>query len=240
MKEIFESAGNRTWGHESLGGRLDNTQLNCIKKGIINIDMHTQFTWQKKEYLDQELLWSNPRTQKEEGVEILLPPLEVEFLVNAAEVLFERFYLNMLIFLFMKEACLEGMDWHLILGQVEKYGWEKAFSGLMRRVEFFSRKFYGSQTADRLFPEEVREYFLQKAGGVKLPGKVVLPCFFPRRDVMKLFYERALHGELDKTCFAYYWYITGRYFLTRRKRFPYYQDWYPFDRYCWKDTERFK
>ena len=69
----FVEVGCSESSHDSsLGGRLKGQQRNIKKEGLLTIDLHRNFTWQKRQFLDTELLFKNCRKRKVAGVYILI------------------------------------------------------------------------------------------------------------------------------------------------------------------------
>lgn len=52
--------GYETSSHDNaLGGRIKGSQINLTKNDRIKIDLHKDFTWRAKRYIDLDLVWSN-------------------------------------------------------------------------------------------------------------------------------------------------------------------------------------
>ncbi len=46
---------------QALGGRIPGAQINLTKPGRIKIDLHKDFTWRQKQYIDIQKIWENSR-----------------------------------------------------------------------------------------------------------------------------------------------------------------------------------
>ncbi len=55
----FKKNGYISFSHDqALGGRVKGAQINLVKKDRIKIDLHKDFTWRAKKYLDLDLIWN--------------------------------------------------------------------------------------------------------------------------------------------------------------------------------------
>ena len=58
--ELLKTKGYQCSSHDqALGGRIAGMQINLTKTERIKIDLHQDFTWRKKRYLDVEKIWLN-------------------------------------------------------------------------------------------------------------------------------------------------------------------------------------
>lgn len=98
---------------QALGGRIKGAQINLTKKDRIKIDLHKDFTWRSKKYIDLNILW-----QKDELVD--------QFLVFI-NVIFEKTYFDNHDFKYVwkyKNKIFENKNF---FEQSKKYKWNKTF-----------------------------------------------------------------------------------------------------------------
>jgi len=233
VQRLFSSRGVEILPHPSLLGRKPGKQVNCLKPGLINIDMHTEITWQGSDYIEPTLFWQNTRRLTRQGVTFNVPSLEVEFLIDCAEILFERFYFHLLHMLSLREFCLRPMNWELIIEQTHRYGWQNSFAWLMLLLDETSAGLM--QDNSSILPHDVRSFAEKTVGRKTIPSRNTLPYLFPISRVINIFWERIRRRRhFDPVCFSYWGYTRLRYIATLGKRFPLYQDWIPLgDRFYW-------
>lgn len=191
-KQVLRKNGCKIEKHP---GKQTFKQANCRKKGFLNIDLHTGFSWQGVTYLDDKLLWKNPQKVRMQGVLTNIPNATVEFLLNAAHVLSERRFITILDYLFFVQS-LKKTNLKLMLSQTKKHYWDTSFKRLLRIIKQLS---YNSK----------------------------FPYFLPTSFVINIFWERFRKtGYFPKFDFAYYFFTMLRYYLSGKKRMPFYRDWY--------------
>lgn len=110
----LEKLGYVASSHDhALGGRVKGAQVNLNKTNRIKIDLHKDFTWRAKRYIDLELVWS----QKD---------LVDEFLVFI-NVIFEKAYIDREDYEYIwgkKNRVFENKEFE---HQAKKYGWLATF-----------------------------------------------------------------------------------------------------------------
>ena len=211
--KLFKAVGCQIVSHDSsFGGRLPNMQKNVLKNGLLTIDLHRDFTWQKRRFLDVNLMFKNTRKRKIAGVIVEIPSPEVEFLLCMADIGHERFNFTQLDLIWLKGLSKEIKDWNLIINSVEKYGWFRTFSYLCKLIN-------GSSC--QVYKEEIIPGFGQ------LKGQLNLPYFLPLRICWLSYLENLIHNKrFSVTSLAYMHYMKLRYYLSGKKRMPYYNSWY--------------
>ena len=216
-------------------GKQAEKQRNFFRHDLLTTDIHKGFSWQGFEYLDANMLWKGVRKQEIGGVPCIIPSLEVEMLLNMAHILFERRYVTLLDFLYIKSICQDKPDWATIVRQTEEYGWNRSFSYLALTINSINKKIYPDEegTMESLDQWALLQSHLGKKTGY--PEVHEMPHFLPFLEVMKIFQEKAHYkGSLPKWDIAYYFYTTLRYYLSGRRRMPYYLDWVPLGEFVWK------
>lgn len=113
--EGFVKNGYKTQSHDhALGGRFPGYQINLIKEERTKIDLHKDFTWRAKRYLDLDTVWSKTK-------------LVDEFLVFIS-IIFEKTYIDLEDYKYIwsqKNLIFNKLDFKR---QSEKYGWRKTFN----------------------------------------------------------------------------------------------------------------
>jgi len=122
----FENMGYRSFSHDhALGGRKKNNQKNLVKKNRIKIDLHKDFTWRRKRYIDLKLIWKGLRKKNIEGIEINVPKKEIDSFLVVINIIFEKTYIT--------RDDKSSVEYFLKINnkqkyfeQASKYGWEKS------------------------------------------------------------------------------------------------------------------
>lgn len=211
--KLFQKAGCQIESHDfSLGGRIAGAQVNVRKENLLTIDLHRDFTWQKRKFLDTNLLFNNTRSKKTNGIIVNIPSAEVEFLLCLADIGHERFNITLLDLIWLEGLSKEISNWQYFFDQPKKYGWNKVFLAICRIINGLSIEVYGKQ----IIPEVG---FNQKAKQ--------LPYFLPIDICWLSYLENIVNNHmLPITSFAYMHYCRLRYYLSSNKRMPYYDEWY--------------
>lgn len=210
--EKFQESGCIAKSHDhSLGGRIPKTQVNIIKFPYLTIDLHNDFTWEKMKYLDSDLLLLNIRNQKIEGIDVPIPSAEVEFLLCMADISHERFSITLLDLIWIMGLSKEIKDWEMIFAQAKKYGWNGTFLDTARIINGMMLSMVGKE----IIP----------AVGCK-SGNYNLPYFLPLSISYRSYLENFIkNGRFPITSFTYMHYSLIRYYLSGKKKMPFYDDW---------------
>lgn len=211
--EEFRKNGCQILSHDnSLGGRLPGRQVNVKKDGLLTIDFHNNFTWQKRTFLDPELLEKDHRFENIEGVKTKIPSAEVEFLLCVSDVAHERFNFTLLDLIWIEGSCKEIKDWDLIFDQIKKHGWWWTFSLVAKRINGLSQDIYQKE-------------LIPKVG--KVSQVYSLPYFIPAWICWISYLENFLKTHhISFVSFAYMNYCKLKYYMSGKKRMPYYENWY--------------
>ncbi len=215
-KELFRREGLQIYSHDgSLGGRLKDRQVNCVREDLIMIDLHHDFTWQKIKYLDTGLIWQKADICADKELNYPVPSLEMEFILNLVHMLYERYYLTLLDFLTIISFIRKKLDWNIIFEQAEKYAWIdilKRSLGIILSIQ------------KELQPQEELP-LLPNIENSELKGYLEFPYFFSTFFVMRLYEERLTKkGHIDLIAFAYYFYTRSKCYLSGRKALPYFSN----------------
>lgn len=193
--KLFEHEG---LAFEKHPGKQSFKQINFLRNDLLKIDLHNGFHWQGNTFFDERLVWKNTRFVSMLGVKIQIPALFVEVLLNLAHILYERRYVTLLDYFFLKDA-IKKVDIDNLLKQANKYAWDNSLSDLLGIFNFLSSNF----------------------------NNIKFPYILPLSLCIKTFNERYIKiGYFPKYDFAYFIFTTLRYYFTNRKRMPYYSHWF--------------
>lgn len=215
--DLFKKAGCQIKSHDPtilshISGRIKNQQKNVCKKGLLTIDLHRDFTWQKRKFLDRTLLFKNIRRRKIAGVKVDVPSPEVEFILCLADVGHERFNFTLLDLIWLEGLSHEIKDWSIIFAQANKYGWLRVCRYVVSLVNAYSQKYYNKA----IVPDVAQ---------LKVKGD--LPFFLPLNVCWLSYWENLLYTRsFPFLSFAYMHYAKIRYYLSGKRRMPYYSKWY--------------
>ncbi len=110
----LQREGYESFSHDmALGGRIPGAQINLVKEGRIKIDLHKDFTWRAKRYLDLDLVWNKT-------------PLIDELLVFIS-ILFEKTYIDQDDYDYIWQKKDKVFANEQFLDQAKKYGWDRTF-----------------------------------------------------------------------------------------------------------------
>jgi len=191
-------------------------QKNCFKKGFLKMDLHRKFFWLGIHHIDLDFVWDNATKKRIAGVTCPTPSLEADFLLHNKQLAYERRYITLLDFLAIKYACDQGLDWNEIKNQVAKYRWQETFTLLLSNLNFIHREIFGEEMI------RIKTIISRK--------RLILPLHFSLKEVLVIFKEIAVRQK--KVPFfglSYYFFTTARYLI--RKRLPFYDHWYNFNKF---------
>lgn len=157
----LEKSGYIQSSHDkALGGRISKMQINLTRPERVKIDLHRDFTWRKKRYLDVEKIWLNSTQNRVNST-------WDAFLVMI-NVIFEKTY-------FMPDDYeMFHTQWQLIknseefMYQVNLYGWKNTFHTFKNWID-------NQPAEDKKFP-------------LFLPVKLVLFSYFEKYNFISLIY----------------------------------------------------
>lgn len=209
---LFKEDGCQISSHDgSLGGRIPGKQKNIKKDNLLTIDLHRDFTWQKRRFLDIELLFSETRKRDISGVKCTIPSAEVEFLLCMSDITHERFNITLLDIIWIEGLSKEIKDWNLIFNQVSKYGWRIVFNETSKIINAMTKEIY-----DKIVIPDVGVSNINTS----------LPMFLPIHICWMSYIENLMKNkQFPLTSFAYMHYTRFRYFLSNKNKMPYYDDW---------------
>ncbi len=210
---ILRAAGCRIGSHDnSLGGRYKDMQKNAFKDELLTIDLHRDFTWQKRRFLDVSQMFKKTRRKKIENIVVAIPSPEMEFLLCMADIGHERFNITLLDIIWIEGLSHEITDWNLIQKQVAKHKWRRTYESIARIINTIAMDIYGKESIPFQRVND-KEYSL--------------PYFLTFTISYISYFENVISTKkFPAISFAYMHYCRLRYLLSGKKRMPYYNDWY--------------
>lgn len=192
-------------------------QINLIRDNLLVVDLHEGFYWQGSDYLDPEMIWQDPQEVLIQGVRVLTPSREVEILLNLVHFLFERRYLTLLEFWYFYDEFKKNFNKDFLFEQAKKYHWSESLEVSLAALETVSREFLGEKNI--FSPETLSR------------DKVTLPFFLTVDEGLKIFWEKLKkRKKLPAYDLGYYLFASLRYYLSGKKLFPYYREWFDFNK----------
>lgn len=121
--------GYRAFSHDqALGGRIKGMQKNLVKENRIKIDLHQDFTWKKSHYLDLNLIWRNVEMQTVEGVNCMVPEIEIDAFIIMINTIFEKTYITKNDWIYAKKYFPRVFLKDSFYDEAKKYGWAKTYN----------------------------------------------------------------------------------------------------------------
>ena len=166
----------------------------CImvkKPGQMNLHIQSRIHWCGKEYLDERLIWENPRDVTYAGHHIQINNVNADFLIHLAHINFEHpFYkFSELLYLFTLASMV---DYQQVIGQAQKYRWKQTLLRNINLMNNIHRMLYDE-------PVTVAVPFKQ----LNIP-RVSFPLMFTRRHMILSVFEKRityyLLGRIFKLC----------------------------------------
>lgn len=184
------------------------------------IDLHYHFSWlvSMKPFLDQQLAWHQIRTVDFFGIKCPVPNMTFDWIANALNIMFERFYITINAY-FSLINNFDEIDWSTVFHQADHFKWRNTLNRLLAHL-----------------------FCVNQALGIKIdkiglhkgtfPNSVQFPYQFPISDVLKAYWEQLrLRGILDFRLMPYnLTYGRFKYLISGGERVGIYGDWFPFDR----------
>jgi glycosyltransferase involved in cell wall biosynthesis len=181
-------------------GKQDRYQKNYFRDDLLRIDLHEDFYWQGFRFVDIDEVFKNTQKVEYFGRQVMIPNYTIEFLLNCAHILFEKRYITLLDYWYLKKLIEEkNLDWTLIERQTRKYGWQRSFNLLQSKLRQINVS---------------REPF---------------PGFITTTGICKIYGEKCRHEKkLPLFDIFYYAFARARGRLGIKTRYPYYLHWFEF------------
>ena len=134
--KLLNSRGYQSSSHDyALGGRIAGIQVNLVRSNRIKIDLHQDFTWRKKRYLDVEKIWLNSSNNR-------VSSTWDAFLVMV-NVIFEKTYFMQEDFEIFFSQWQNIKDSPELVQQTIQYGWNNTFLAFKNwmEIQIWNKKF---------------------------------------------------------------------------------------------------
>ena len=196
-------------------------QVDIIVPGLLRIDLHKGFFWQKSTFLDEELPWKRVSFKQIAGVTVPIPNLETEVILMLLNLLYERMYIPLLEYLFLRYTS-QKVDWNVIWEQAKRYRWNQALTIILKKFNLINQPLY-SEPLLRDGKILTRD--------IKCNKLIDLPWIFSFRDIGVIFRERLIKRQsLALKDLAYFVFSKTRFHFTQKERVPIYGHWFDFNR----------
>jgi hypothetical protein len=124
----------------------------CImvkKPGQINLHIQSRVHWCGKQFLDEAVIWDNPRMVTFAGQELETSNATADFLIHLAHINFEHpfFRLSELLYLF---SLVPAVDFNLAWEQVGRYRWQRTFRRTVNMMNNIHMALYGEPVTDQV------------------------------------------------------------------------------------------
>lgn len=207
----FKEQGFIIESHDSsLGGRIPGMQVNIKKEGLLTIDLHQDFTWQKRKFLDSQLVMECPIKRNIAGQSVFTPQPEIELLLCIADISHERFNITLLDLIWLEGLSREIKNWEFIFSQADQYKWLNIFTKMASIINQMSLDIYGKI----LIP-----------GIASKNGSYTLPYFLNLFTCWEIYLNTLLGAfGFPITSLIYMHYNQFKYLLTNQM--PYYSPWH--------------
>lgn len=158
--ELLKTKGYQSFSHDqALGGRISGMQINLTKSDRIKVDLHQNFTWRKKKYLNIEKIWLNSTQNR-------VDPTWDAFLIMV-NVIFEKTYFMSSDYELFIPQWREIKKSQEFIQQTIQYNWNATFVNFIKWME--------NQQQKHKFP-------------LFLPVMLVLNSYLEKFDLVSLAY----------------------------------------------------
>ncbi len=184
-------------------GKQDKFQKNYFRDDFLRLDLHEDFFWQGFKFVDVERVFENTQTVEYFGREVKIPSFTFEFLLNSAHILFEKRYITLQDFYYLKKLIdEEKVDWKVVREQTRKYGWSASLDILLKEVKDLNNG-------------------MEKGAS--------FPVFLSAKQIAKIYWEKCLFDKkFPFIDMLYYGFARARARLGIKTRYPYYLHWFDF------------
>lgn len=149
------------------------------------VHLHRKITWcdENVSFIDNELIWMNPRIITFGQVRFKIPNINADFLTYLAHINFECFQITLSDMLLLYKLASE-VDWNVLLEQTNKHHWERTFKNSIKFIDMLHHTFYPQ-------PCPFTKWNLKHHGMNNLK-RISLPMPIPRQDMILGIVERKL------------------------------------------------
>ena len=204
-----------------------NIQPHIKLPDMLTIDLHRDISWGYCPYIDQDLVWEKPQKVKIEGIECLIPSIEVETIIMIIHTFRERFQLTLLEFLFLKHNH-KRINWSLIVEQSRKYGWQKSLIQFILITNTINEKLYPQEKELLVKLEETQG----TPSKYKFKSCLSMPHIYSLPFILSIFFRWTIKNRRPFSIYLllYYFYALIRYKVTKGLMVPMYRHWFSFEK----------
>jgi hypothetical protein len=153
----------------------------------VAVHLHGKITWadEKSSFIDDELIWDDPRALALGNAEFRCPSINVDALLCLAHISFETFRISLRDMLYLYS--LGGnLIWSEAIEQAEKHRWGRTLKRSMVLLDILHHTFYSN-------PCPFQELdFLRHVKIDYCPRKIVFPLLLPRTQLIVAFWQKGL------------------------------------------------
>lgn len=122
--ELLSLQGYKAFSHDkALGSRTSGMQKNLTKDFRIKIDLHKDFTWKSRKYLDMDLIWNNREEINFNSVSCFRPKVNIDIFLIVINLIFEKTYITKEEFDYIKNYLPKIFEDKVLYDQAVKYDW---------------------------------------------------------------------------------------------------------------------
>ncbi len=188
------------------------------------VELHKKFSWMitKKPFLDQELAWEGAEKRDYFGLSCPVPNPTFDWIANALNIMFERFYVTINIF-YTLTGSKNSIDWNIVKQQAIKYNWFNTLNHFLRHLDNIGTKLEINNFKFSLFCK------LKSNENDKL---ISFPYHFPVLEILLSYWEQLYNrGVIDYKLMPYnLTYARLKNFLSKGELVGIYGDWFPFSK----------
>jgi len=197
----------------------------CFRSGLLRVNLHKEINWDDSEFLDVASVFQRARKGRISNVEVLVPSFEDDILTHCAHWIFQRGYVSLSDFHYVKRLLEEhgkSFDWGYILEKSAKHGWPLGLRTSLNLIEILNRKSYNKTILPNITLKQLRIswFFEVLLRNVEFPHIIPLMVITINRNV-KLLFDLKKMGSVRKMmnrCLAHFFglFVLAFYVLHRK------------------------
>ena len=178
------------------------------------IDVHRRLAWAARELVAADLAFAKCVPGELAGVPVPLPPLEIDFLATAAALVFDRRSVPLLDLMWIEGPLYRGLDWQIVRGETERWGWLAEFASFLKVVEALAENFLGGRPPLPDFVEAAGRPAPKRASAADCP----MPFPLGLAHDLRLLVQGWRHPFTAAYAFAWHRFRSVRERLTKGRR----------------------
>ena len=109
-------------------------EISMWKKGFLEIELYSDFSWSRLDSLDVSFCWQNARKVNIFGIECSVPSPEADILILINHAIFKEGKVTLRDFLYINSVLNHKIDIKTLLMEAKKFGWERSFLTLISKL----------------------------------------------------------------------------------------------------------